>query len=101
MELAAGEFAGRLAADMHRERRCRIVEELLGVVVGEDDPEVRIERPQPPADIGRHLAHVLHELFVLGLRQGEELRRMGQHRAADHGGHHGFLSAVAVTRDDR
>ena len=46
VEFAAGEFAGRLAADMDGERRRGVVEELLGVVVGEDDPEVGLERPQ-------------------------------------------------------
>jgi hypothetical protein len=89
MEFPAGEVAGRLAADMHGERRRGVVEELLGMVVGEDDPEVRLQRPQPVADIGRHLAHMLDVLLVLGLGHGEELRRMGQHRPADHRRHHG------------
>ena len=89
VEFAAGEVAGRLAADMHGERRRRVVEELLGVIVGEDDPEVGLQRPQPLADLGRDLPHVLDVRLVLGVRHGEELRRMGQHRAADHGRHHG------------
>ena len=45
VEFAAGEFAGRLAADMHGEGRRRGVEELLGVIVGEDDPEVGLRAP--------------------------------------------------------
>ena len=89
VEFAAGEFAGRLAADMDGERRRGGVEELLGVVVGEDDPEVGLERAQPFADVGCDLAHMGDQRLVLGVRHGEELRRMGQHGAADHGRHHG------------
>ena len=55
VKLAAGEFAGRLAADMDGERRRGGVEELLGVVVGEDDPQVGLVRAQPLADVGRDL----------------------------------------------
>src|SRR5262249_9732182 len=64
-------------------------EELLGVVVGEDDPEVGLERTQLVADVGRHRAHMLDVLLVLGVRHGEELGRVGQHGAADDGRHHG------------
>ena len=88
MEFPAGEFAGRLAADMDGERRRGGVEELLGVIVGEDDPQVGLERAQPFADVGRDLAHMGDQRLVLGVRHGEELRRMGQHGAADHGRHH-------------
>jgi len=70
---------------MDGERRRRGVEELLSGVVGEDDPEVGIERAQPLTDVGGDLAHFRHHRLVLGLRHGEELRRMGQHGAADHG----------------
>ena len=89
VEFAAGELAGRLAADMDREGRRGGVEELLGVVVGEDDPEVGLERAQPLADVGRDLPHLRDHRLVLGVRQGEELGRMRQHCAADHGRLHG------------
>src|SRR5262249_46940216 len=67
-------------------------EELLGMIVGEDDPEIGLQRAQILADLGRDLTHVLDDLLVLGLRHGEELGRMGQHGAADHARHHGFFS---------
>jgi hypothetical protein len=89
MKFPPGEFAGCLAADVDGERRRGGVEELLGVIVGEDDPEVRIERAQPLADIGCDLADMGDQRLVLGVRHGEELRRMRQHGAADHGRHHG------------
>ena len=89
MEFAAGEFARRLAADMDCERRRGGVEELLGVVVGEDDPKVGLECAQPLADVGCDLAHMGDQRLVLGVGHSEELRRMGQHGAADHGRHHG------------
>ena len=98
VEFAAGEVAGRLAADMHREGRRRGVEKLLGVIVGEDDPEVGLERAQPLADVGGHLPDVLHDLLVLGLRHREELRGMGQHRAADDGRIHGLLPCPGIYR---
>src|SRR5207245_7093944 len=88
MEFAAGKLAGGLAADMYREGRRGIVEELLGVVVGEDDPEVGLERAQPLPDLGRDRAHVLDVRLVLGLGHGEELRSMRQHGAADDGRDH-------------
>ena len=44
------------------------------------------------ADLGRDRPHALDIGLVLGVRHGEELRRMGQHRAADHARHHGGLS---------
>jgi hypothetical protein len=68
------------------------VKELLGMIVGEDDPEVGFQRAQLLADLGRDLAHVLDDLLVLGLGHGEELGRMGQHRATDHARHHGSFS---------
>ena len=49
VEFPAGEIPARLAADMHGEGRRRGVEKLLGVIVGEDDPKVWIERPQAAA----------------------------------------------------
>jgi hypothetical protein len=87
-KLAAGKFAGGLAADMDREGRRGIVKELFGVIVGEDDPEVGLERAQPLPDLGRDRAHVLDVRLVLGLGHGEELRGMRQHGAADDGRDH-------------
>src|SRR5215831_10860825 len=89
VELAPGELAVRLAADMNGERRTRGVEELLGVIVGEDDPQIGVERAQPVADVGRNLAHMRHHRLVLGVRHGEELGRVRQHGAANHRRHHG------------
>jgi len=86
-------LAARLAADMDREGRRRMVEELLGVIIGEDDPEIGLERAQPLADVGRHLAHMGDQRLVLGVRHGEKLRRVGQHGPANHRRHHGFLLA--------
>src|SRR5262249_13798425 len=90
VEFPAGEVATRLAADMDCERRRGGVEELLGVVIGEDDPEVGLQGAQLLADVGGHFPHVLDVLLVFGLGHGEELRRMGQHGAADHRRHHDF-----------
>jgi hypothetical protein len=61
------------------------MEELVGVIVGKDDPEIRIKRTQSPADIGGNFAHMRDHCLVFGFRQGEELRRMWQHGAANHG----------------
>jgi len=84
VKFSAGEFATRLAADMNRERRSRGVEELFGVVVGKDNPEIGVERAKPAANIGRDFAYMRDHSLVLCLRHGEELRRMRQHGAADH-----------------
>src|SRR5262245_11252576 len=58
VKLAAGEIARGFAADMDGERRRRVVKELLGMIVGKDDPEVGLERTQLVADVGRHLPDV-------------------------------------------
>ena len=50
-----------------------------------------------PADIGRHVPHVLDDLLVFGLRHGEELGRMGQHGAADHRRDHLFFLLPGAT----
>ena len=84
MEFAPGEIARRLAADMDGEGRRGGVKELLGVVVGKNDPEVGLERAQPLADIGGDFAHLGDQHLVLGVRHGEELGRMRQHGTADH-----------------
>ncbi len=94
-ELAPGEFSGGLAAHMDRERRRRLMEELLGMIVGEDDPEIRLQGPQPLADLGGDGLDVLDIGLVLGVRHREELRRMGQHRSADHARHHGSFSLLS------
>src|SRR5204862_25700 len=78
VEFPAGELAGGLAADMDGERRRAGVEELLGVIVGKDDPQIGFQRTQLSAHFGRDLAHVRDDRLVLGLRHGEELGRMGQ-----------------------
>src|SRR5262249_46908281 len=90
VEFSAGEFTARFAANMNREWRRRGVEELLGMVVGKNNPEIGVERPQPTPDIGRDFAHMRDHGLVLSLRHGEELRRMRQHGATDHCGHHGL-----------
>ena len=90
VEFAAGEVAACLPADMDSERRRGGVEELLGMIIREDDPEVGPQCAQLPADVGPDLPHVLDHVFVFGLGHGEELRRMGQHGAADHARHHDF-----------
>ena len=91
VEFPPGEIAGRLAADVDGEGRRGGVKELLGVVVGKNDPEIRVERAQALADIGGDVAHLGDQRLVLGVRHGEELGRMRQHGAADHGRIHGFL----------
>jgi len=69
---------------MDREGRGRRVKELLGVVVGEDDPQIGAQCPEPRADLGRRLLDPLYRAPVLGLRHRKELWRMRQHRPADH-----------------
>src|SRR5262245_31482123 len=89
VKFSAGKFTGRLAANMDREwRRCRM-KELLGVIVGKYDPKVGIKLTQLAADVGRDFAHMRDDGLVFCFRHGEELRRMGQHGAADHSRHHG------------
>jgi hypothetical protein len=53
LEVATREVSLRRAADMNGERRCDRMEELLGVVVGEDDPEIGLQLAQLRADFGR------------------------------------------------
>jgi hypothetical protein len=83
---------------MHGERRRRIVEELLGVIVGEDDPEIGLERAELVADVGGHFAHMRDQSLVLGVGHGEELGRVGQHGAPDHGRHHGCAPRFGTVR---
>ena len=89
MEFPPGKIAAGLAADMDREGRGGRVKELLGVIVGKDDPQIGFECAQTLADVGGHFAHMRDQRLVLGVRHGEELGRMRQHGAADHGRHHG------------
>jgi len=78
-----------LAADVNREGRGRIVKELLGVIVGKNDPEVRIERTKFGSDVGCNCANALDIGLVLRLGHGEELGGVGQHGPADDGRLHG------------
>jgi hypothetical protein len=87
-KLAAGEGATALVADMNREGRCRLVEELFGVVVRKDDPEVRRHRFEPGADVGRCSLDAVNGAPIFGLGHREELRGVGQHGPADHTRHH-------------
>ncbi len=87
IEPAAGELALGLGADMDREGRRHGVEELLGMVVRKDDPEVGGQRLEPCADLGRGRLDPLDRVAVLGLRHREELRGVGQHGPADDARH--------------
>ncbi len=82
-EFVAGEIAGGLAADMDREGRRRIVEELLGVIVREDDPQIGIESVQLLADIGGGLLDAHNRVFVFRVGKREELGCVREHRSAD------------------
>jgi hypothetical protein len=73
------------------------VKKLLGVIVGEDDPKVWIERAQALPDVGGHFPHALDDLLVLGIGHREELRGMGQHGAPDDSRIHGFLLAANLS----
>jgi hypothetical protein len=88
MEFSSGEFTCRFASHMDGEgRRCG-VKELFGMIVREDDPKIGLQCTQAPTDVSGYLAYVLDDRLVLGIRHGEELRRMRQHRAADYGRYH-------------
>jgi hypothetical protein len=69
---------------MDREGRCGGVKELLGVVVGENNPEIGAQRSEPGADLGRRPLDPLDGASIFGLGHCEELRGVGQHRPADH-----------------
>ena len=58
-------------------------QELIGVVVGDDDPDIGAQRRQPPPTSPMAVAHALDRRLVLGLGQREELRRMRHQRAAE------------------
>jgi hypothetical protein len=60
------------------------VEKLLGMLARKDDPQIGAERLEVPADLGRCLIGAGDGVAVLGLGHRKELRRMGQHRPADH-----------------
>jgi len=53
------------------------------MIVGEDDPQIRAQRPQSCADLGRRL-DALDRIAILGFRHREELRGIRQQRSADH-----------------
>src|SRR4051812_24094473 len=84
VKLAAREFAAGFAADVNGEWRRRVQEELLGVVIGKNNPEIGLQRLELVADLRRDRAHLLDGLLVFRVRHREELRRMRQHRAANH-----------------
>jgi len=54
------------------------------MIVGEDDPQIRAQRPQSCADLGRRRLDALDRIAILGFRHREELRRMRHHRSTDH-----------------
>ena len=83
VKFSAGEFAARLTAHMDGEGRRDVVKELLTMIIREDDPQIGLHRLQPVADLARDAADLLDIRLVLGLRHGEELRRMGQHGPAN------------------
>jgi hypothetical protein len=81
-ELPAGELAPGLAADMQREGRRDLLEELEGMVVGHRDPDVGPQRPELLADARGDRPDLRHVLPVFGLGEREELGRVRQHRTA-------------------
>ena len=68
------------------------MKELLGVVVGEDDPEIRLQLAKFPADFRRYGAHPLDIVAVFSRRHREELRGMRKHRPTNNRRNHGFFS---------
>jgi hypothetical protein len=73
---------------MDGEGRRHIEKELLGMIVGKNDPQIGLHCLELVADLAGDGANPFDVRFVLGLRHGEELRRVGQHRAADDRGNH-------------
>ncbi|MEJ0070242.1 MAG: hypothetical protein WDO24_17750 [Pseudomonadota bacterium] len=63
-------------------------QELVGVIVADHDPDVRLFGRQPLADLARLEADALDRRLVLGVGQGEELRRMRHQHAADDAARH-------------
>ena len=82
-EVAAGEGPARLGAPVQGERRHAMEQELVGVIVGDDDVDIGLEGCQPPAIFLGQFPDALDVGLVLGLRQGEELRRVRHANAAD------------------
>src|SRR5262249_61580288 len=62
VEFPAGEIAARLAADVDGERRRRGVEEVLGLVVGDDDPSVVLQGARFLAEFCCHVPSSVDEL---------------------------------------
>ena len=85
LNCAPGELAARLAAHMDRERRRALVEELLRVIVGGDDPDIGLERPELFTDARGDLLDAADGVGILGPGLGEELRCVGQQRPAEDG----------------
>ena len=81
-EIAADERARRLLAEMEAKGRRAVEQKLVGVVVGDHDPEIGLERRKPRADLAHREAHALDRRLVLGVGEREELRRVRHQRAA-------------------
>src|SRR5206468_2557993 len=99
-EIMPGEMTGGLAAYVNGERRRRLMEELLRVVVGEDDPEIRLQGAKLFTNPRRDIAHGLDDVHVFRVGQREKLWRMRQHRATNDGTLHrnSPVSAALLTR---
>ena len=85
-EIPAREPALGHVPDMDRERWCRLMKKLLGMVVRKNDPEIGRQGLQPGADFGCYRLDPLDRVAVLSFGHREELWGMGQHRPADYGG---------------
>ena len=60
------------------------MKELLGMVVGEDDPQIGAQRLELSTNLGGRLFDAGDRASVLGFGHRKELRGMGQHRPANH-----------------
>jgi hypothetical protein len=103
MKVVAGEMPVRGPTNMDRKRRRHGMKELLGMVVGKDDPKIRLQLAQFAADLCRYGAHPIDIGPIFGWRHGEELRGMRKHRPAndscDHGIFSPFSTAVRMADD--
>ena len=79
VEFPTGKFARCLPSNVNCERWCNIMEELLSVIIGKDDPEIRLQRFQPTADITSYLLNRCYHIFGFGVGLGKELRSMREH----------------------
>jgi hypothetical protein len=74
------------------------MKELLGMVVREDYPKIGCHRLKSCADLGRRHPDTLDGCAILGLGHREKLRRVRQHRPADHARLHHPASRFVVAR---